>query len=209
MDLYLFDFDDTLYAFDHGKRLPALSRVTGVSQYQLACRWWSAGYERAAENGEYTSTAEYLEVFAEVTGARLTLAEWQWCRAQAMSRIDGAVVTLEQAASLGVVSLLSNNPVPFRDSLSTLAPDVAKILGKNNLISADLGARKPEESAYTRALDHYGVPPENTFFADDSPSNIAGAKLIGITTFHFTTENGASNTDGLARAVANFANRNE
>ncbi len=208
MDLYLFDFDDTLYAFDHGKRLPALSHITGVSQYQLASRWWTGGYERTAESGAYSSTDEYLDAFAKVTGAPLTLAQWQWCRAQAMSRIDGAVAALERAVTLGVVSLLSNNPVPFRDSLPTLAPDVAKILGKNNLISADLGARKPDERAYVRALDHYGVAPENAFFADDSPSNVAGATLVGMTAFHFTTVNGVSDTDGLARAITDFAGRN-
>ncbi len=208
MDLYLFDFDDTLYAFDHGKRLPALSHVTGVSQYRLANLWWAGGYERAAENGTYPSAEAYLNAFSDVTGARLTLTQWQWCREQAMSRIAGAVAALERAASLGIVSLLSNNPVPFRDSLPVLAPDVAKILGNNNLLSADLGARKPEARAYVRALEHYGVLATNAFFADDSPSNVAGAKRLGMTTFHFTTVNGVSDTIGLARAIDEFAHRN-
>ena len=208
MDLYIFDFDDTLYAYDHGKRLPALSRVTGLSQYQLASKWWADGYERAAENGAYQSAEEYLEAFAHVTGAPLTLAQWQWCRAQAMSRIDDAIAALRRAARLGVVSLLSNNPVPFRDSLPILAPDVAAVLGENNLISADLGARKPDERAYTRALDRYGVSPEQAFFADDSAANVAGAHVIGITAFHFTTINGVSDTAGLEHSIDEFAHRN-
>ena len=75
MDLYLFDFDKTLYGYDFHRRLPALSRATGVSQYDLASKWWAAGYEARAESGEWPDADAYLEKFAEITGATLTAAE--------------------------------------------------------------------------------------------------------------------------------------
>ena len=57
MDLYFFDFDKTLYAYDMMRRLPALSRITGASQYHLAKSWWAAGYEARAEAGAWRTAA--------------------------------------------------------------------------------------------------------------------------------------------------------
>ena len=48
VDLYFFDLDKTLYAYDFRERLPALSRFSGVSQYHLASTWWAGGFERRA-----------------------------------------------------------------------------------------------------------------------------------------------------------------
>ena len=76
MDLYFFDFDKTLYAYDFRMRLPALSLVTGASQYHLAKTWWAGGYEERAEAGEWPSSAEYLAEFERVTRSPLTLENW-------------------------------------------------------------------------------------------------------------------------------------
>ena len=67
MDLYLFDFDKTLYGYDFLHRLPALSRASGVSQYALASRWWAAGFEARAEAGEWPTAESYLAEFCRVT----------------------------------------------------------------------------------------------------------------------------------------------
>ena len=66
MDVYFFDCDKTLYDYDFHKRLPKLAELGGVSQYRLASSWWAGGHERAAEIGEYSTSEEYLEAFAEL-----------------------------------------------------------------------------------------------------------------------------------------------
>jgi HAD superfamily hydrolase (TIGR01509 family) len=187
VDLYLFDFDKTLYAYDFRKRLPALARLGGVSQYHLASTWWSAGYERRAESGEWPTADEYLAEFARVTGASLTLAQWADARSRAMTRIDGSVAALRRAASLGTASLLSNNPSAFQAALPVIAPDVAEVLGDNVLVSAGLGVRKPDALIYELAMERYGSDPEHTFFVDDSEENVDGAAELGIYTHLFTT----------------------
>ena len=187
MDLYLFDFDKTLYAYDFRKRLPELARLSGVSQYHLASTWWAAGYERRAESGEWPTADEYLAEFARVTGASLTLEQWADARGLAMTRIDGSVAALRRAASLGTASLLSNNPSVFRAALPRIASDVASVLGENLLVSAGLGVRKPNARIYELAMERYGAHPENTFFTDDSAENVDGAAELGIYTHLFTT----------------------
>lgn len=204
MDLYLFDFDKTLYAYDFRKRLPALSRFSGVSQYHLAKTWWAAGYEVRAELGEWQTAAEYLDKFAEVTGARLSLDQWCEARHAASTPNPGVVDALRLASSLGTVSLFSNNPPPFVATLPRMAPDVAQILGPNVLVSCEIGIRKPDPKAYLAALEHYGATGAEAFFVDDSAANIAGAEVDGITSFHYT---GATDVPALDAAIRAFAAR--
>jgi putative hydrolase of the HAD superfamily len=201
VDLFFFDFDRTLYAYDSSRRLPAQSRLTGVSQYDLAKRWWVAGYETRAETGEWPTSAEYLAKFTEITGAKLTLDEWAAARHEASSPNPGVVETLRRVADLGTVSLLSNNPAPFVDTLPQLAPDVSEILHGNVLVSCALGVRKPAADAFGRALEHYGARAADAFFVDDSAENVAGAAALGITTHHFTGFAAGKPADSTSPAV--------
>lgn len=208
MDVYFFDCDKTLYDYDFHKRLPALSRLSGMSQYQLASTWWAGGHERAAEIGEYSTSAEYLDAFADVTGARLTLEQWQEARKAAMTPIQGSIDALREAASLGTVSLLSNNPIPFRDSLPVLTPEIVDVLQGNDLVSAVLGARKPERRIYTRALGRFGVAPSDAILFDDALANVEGAREAGMHAFHFTKlPDGSFDVPGLLDAIHTFAAR--
>ena len=207
MDLYLFDFDKTLYGYNFMNRLPALSRMSGVSQYDLASLWWAAGYESRAEAGEWPDAEQYLDKFREVTDARLTLEQWQDARAAAMTPIPGSIAALRRASGLGTVSLFSNNPSIFARSLPRLAPDVAEILGPNVVTSCLLRARKPMPVAYERVLAHYGATAADTFFADDNRSNVAAALEIGIHAHHFTWPSPTA-VDELDAAITAFAARN-
>ena len=208
MDLYFFDLDKTLYAYDFRYRLPELARLTGASQYALANTWWASGHEVRAEAGEWPTADEYLDEFARVTTTRrLTLEEWASARKLAMTRIPGSIAALRRAAELGTVSLLSNNPAATATALPLLAPDVVEILGENRLFSYQLQSRKPGQEIYRRALAHYGVEAGNCFFADDSAANIAGARSVGITSHQLTSHDGVYDTDALLSAIETFAGR--
>ena len=208
MDLYFFDLDRTLYAYNFRFRLPELARLSGASQYALASSWWTAGSETRAETGEWPTSDEYLDEFARITGGRrLSLEQWASARALSMTRIDASIAALERAAELGTVCLLSNNPSPLGESLPILAPDVAEIMGENVLVSYMMGIRKPEPELFRRALAHFGAAPGNTFFVDDSLANVQGARSVGITAHHFAYHGDVPQTDDLLPAIETFARR--
>lgn len=207
MDLYLFDFDETLYDYDFRIRLPALSLLTGVSQYDLAKSWWAGGFERRAEAGEWPTSAEYFEQFERVTGARLTLEGWRETRMLASTPIPGSIEALRRVASLGTVAILTNNPSPFAESFSVLAPDVAALVGDRVLVSSDLGIRKPDAGIYRLAIERFGAAPTDTFFTDDSEANVAGATAVGITGHVIAWRDGVPDTRGLDAAIEAFATR--
>jgi putative hydrolase of the HAD superfamily len=114
----------------------------------------------------------------------------------------GVVDALRLAATLGTVSLFSNNPPPFVATLAKMAPDVAAILGSNVLVSCEIGIRKPDPAAYLAAVRHYGASATDTYFVDDSASNIAGAQKDGITTFRYTDDSDVPALDAGIRAFA-------
>ena len=208
MDLFFFDFDKTLYAFDFRKRLPALSIISGVSQYHLAKTWWGGGYETRAESGEWSTSAEYFAEFERVTGAAITLEQWQQTRALASTRIPGSIDALRHASTIGTACVLSNNPSPFAESLPVLAPDVTAIVGRNRLVSCQLGVRKPNPRIFELALGRFDARPEDTFFTDDSASNVAGATSVGIHAHQLVYLNGVPQVDELHKAIERFASRN-
>jgi putative hydrolase of the HAD superfamily len=208
VSLYFFDLDKTLYAYDFRRRLPALAALTGASQYHLASTWWADGYEARAEVGEWPTPDAYLEQFARVTETpQLTLGQWASARAAAMTRIDGSIVALRRAAELGTVSLLSNNPAATASALPVLAPDVAEILGPNQLFSYTLGTRKPDPEVYERALAHFSVDAADAFLADDSRANVEGARAVGMTAFQLLKVDGKFQTGAMLAAVEEFATR--
>jgi len=207
VDLYLFDFDKTLYGYNFLKRLPALAISGRVSQYDLASTWWAGGFEARAEAGEWPDAASYLDMFEEVTGARITIRQWQDARLAAMTPLPGSIAALRRASTLGTVSLFSNNPSIFGESLPRLAPEVAEILGPNRVTSCQLRARKPMPEVYHRILEHFGASAENTFFTDDSAANIATALELGFHAHHFTGPT-PEGTAALDAAITAFATRN-
>jgi FMN phosphatase YigB (HAD superfamily) len=209
VDIYFFDLDKTLYAYDFRRRLPELARLTGASQYHLASTWWAAGYEPRAEVGEWPTADEYLDEFSRVTGTRrLSLDEWASARRLAMTRIPGSIAALARAAELGTACLLSNNPAATATALPLLAPDVVEILGPNRLFSYQLHARKPGEMIYRHAIATFDADAADCFFADDSAANIAGARAVGITSHQLTSHDGKYDTDALSAAIETFAVRN-
>ncbi|MGE5251410.1 MAG: HAD family hydrolase [Bacteroidota bacterium] len=53
------------------------------------------------------------------------------------------------------------------------------------IISAEVGAMKPEPGIFQIALESSGVPAEAAVFVDDFPENLEGARTVGMATVHF------------------------
>jgi epoxide hydrolase-like predicted phosphatase len=53
------------------------------------------------------------------------------------------------------------------------------------IISAEVGAMKPEAKIFQIALEQFGVSPREAVFLDDFYANIAGCEKVGIKGIHF------------------------
>lgn len=204
MLLFLFDMDDVLYDYDYATRMARLSAATGVADGELRTRWWKAGHEHVAEAGGYDTAAAYLAAFSAAVGVEVAREDWLAARRAAMTPRAEVLDVVRVAATLGQVSLLTNNGALVAANLTELAPELVPLFGEHLFTSSDYGARKPDPIVFVRAMHRYDADPADTFFTDDLTENIAGAASVGISA-HLYRDPGALRTAVLAFAEARSA----
>ncbi|WP_253206247.1 HAD family hydrolase [Curtobacterium aetherium] len=179
--LFLFDMDDVLVRYDWKTRMAGLSELTGHDFAELRRRWWDSGNEQRAEAGHFADGDDYLAAFEEAMGCPVPEAEWARIRGAAMTELPDRVEAVRIAEQHGRVALLTNNGPLAGRWLHEWVPSLPPLFGEHLDTSSAFGARKPEPEVFRRVLEHHGVPAERTFFADDMPENVAGARSVGIT----------------------------
>ncbi|WP_373321113.1 HAD-IA family hydrolase [Paraburkholderia flagellata] len=71
-------------------------------------------------------------------------------------------------------------------NIEYLCPEIASVSGNHVYASASFSAAKPDVGVFHRCLEKLRALPHETFFVDDLPDNIAGARLAGLNVHHFT-----------------------
>jgi FMN phosphatase YigB (HAD superfamily) len=179
--LFLFDMDDVLVRYDWMTRMAGLTEITGHPFAELRRRWWDAGHETRAEAGHFADADQYLAAFREAMGCDVPEAEWARVRGAAMTELPDRVEAVRIAAGHGRVALLTNNGPLAGRWIPEWAPSLPPLFGEHLDTTSRFGARKPDPAVFRAVLEHHGVLPERTFFADDMPENVAGARSVGIT----------------------------
>lgn len=178
--LFLFDMDDVLVRYDWRVRMQVLADFTGHDFVELRRRWWDCGNEARAEAGHYADGDAYLAAFEDAMGCAVPEEEWARIRGSAMTELPDRIEAVRLAAAHGRVGLLTNNGPLAGRWIHRWAPSLPPLFGDHLDTTSNFGARKPEPELFTRALEHHGVPAERTFFADDMPINVEGARRVGI-----------------------------
>ncbi|GAA1442300.1 HAD-IA family hydrolase [Leifsonia poae] len=198
--LFVFDMDNVLYDYDWRHRMSAMTELTGLELTELRDRWWNAEGEGAAEAGAFPTPEAYLDALSAALEVDLSVSDFLRARGGAMTPWPGSLAAVERAAELGTVTLLTNNGPLVEAHLATLAPELVPLFGRDHLFSSShYGARKPDPVVFERVLERYGADASETFFADDLPENVAGARSVGISAHLFR------NPEGLLAAVDDFA----
>ncbi|MGQ9887831.1 MAG: HAD family hydrolase [Aggregatilineales bacterium] len=139
---------------------------------------------REAQLGRLTPEQHWAQVAAELGLDAPLLAQF---RRDYFSgdQLDADLVALIQAlrASGHTVGLLSNDTLDLHQRLRALG--IAALFDPL-LISARLGAMKPDPAAYRALLAALGRPPDEVIFVDDLPANAAGAQALGIHAVRYT-----------------------
>lgn len=81
------------------------------------------------------------------------------------------------------VFLLSNTDHLHIPYLYKAYPHIDLI--KNKVISFKVGHIKPDKEIYEHLFNKYGIDPEESYFIDDMPENIAAGKEFGLITHHY------------------------
>lgn len=139
---------------------------------------------RQAQLGQIAPAQYWAQVAAEL---RLDAPHLAQFRRDYFSgdRLDTGLVAFIEALRAGghAVGLLSNDTLDLRERLRALG--IAALFDPL-LISAGLGAMKPDPAAYRALLDALRRPPDEVIFVDDLPANVAGAQALGIHAVRYT-----------------------
>lgn len=182
--LVIFDMDDVLCHYDLGRRLRALSQISGKTPRDIRAAIWDSGFEDDADSGGYPDADVYLAEFSYRIGHTITRQQWIAARRESMIASLDVLALAEAIGKTARIAIYTNNGPIVKNSLDDLFPEAAAIF-KERYCSYEFGTKKPDPQSFTKLLAKISVAPADTWFIDDKRSNVQGARLAGLKTHHF------------------------
>jgi glucose-1-phosphatase len=186
----IFDMDDVLCRYDLGKRLRALSLISGKTPRDIRAAIWDSGFEDDSDAGGYATAPEYIAGFAERLGYPITRAQWIAARRESIAPWPDALAVAAKIAAKNRVAIFTNNGPLMKDALAEIFPEAASLFGKDVYCSYEFGRKKPDPESYRRLLAHLGIEAADAWFTDDKKSNVDGAVLAGLNAHLFMSAEG-------------------
>ena len=183
----IFDMDDVLCRYDLGKRLRALSQLSGKTPRDIRAAIWDSGFEDDSDSGRYPTGEEYIAGFADRLGFPITREQWIAARRESITPWPDALALVEMIAERCRIAIFTNNGPLMKDALAEIFPEAARAFGAGFYCSCELGVKKPDPESYRRLLARLGISAQDAWFADDKKSNIEGASLAGLQTHLFVS----------------------
>jgi putative hydrolase of the HAD superfamily len=183
----LFDLGNVLVDFNHRIALERISAFCDKSPDNLEIFFVQSPITSAFEKGEL-APEEFFRLVKQALGLRLGYDSFVsiWNEVFSLNTKNRAVYhivnTLRQRYR---TALLSNTNILHYKYLKENFP-VFGVLHEQ-FLSFEMGAVKPEEAIYQKAIAALGVSPENIFYTDDRKELIAHARNLGIKSFVFTS----------------------
>ena len=183
---FYFDLGIVLVDFSVERMLRQIAEVAGLDPDRVSEAIFDSGLQKQHELGRIT-WREFYESFCQATGARpdydgLTLA------ATAIFELNLSMVPVVAQCSqaghrLGILSNTCQTHWQY-------CRDRFRVIGETfevHTLSYEVGATKPDLKIYEAAAEKAGLAPEEIFFVDDMPENVAGAKSAGFDAVQYTT----------------------
>ena len=182
--LVIFDMDDVLCHYDLGRRLRALSQISGKTPRDIRAAIWDSGFEDDADSGGYPDANVYLAEFSYRIGHPVTRQQWIAARRESMIPSSDVLALAEAIGKVSRLAIYTNNGPIVKSSLDELFPEAAAIF-KERYCSYEFGTKKPDPDSFTKLLTTLKISPADTWFIDDKRSNVQGARLAGLKAHHF------------------------
>jgi glucose-1-phosphatase len=182
--LVIFDMDDVLCHYDLGRRLRALSQISGKTPRDIRAAIWDSGFEEDADSGGYPDADVYLSEFSQRIGHPISRTEWVAARRESMIPSNDVLALAKTIGKVSRIAIYTNNGPIVKNSLDELFPQAAAIFAER-YCSYEFGTKKPDPDSFTRLLQTLGVAAGDTWFIDDKRSNVQGARIAGLQGHHF------------------------
>ncbi len=181
---WYFDLGNVLLLFDHHRACRQVAQVfnrAGAATDAEAIRQhlFTSGLERQYELGRL-STEQLYERLCQAVGARPPREQLLEAACD-IFRPNAPVVALAQRLHRQGyrTGVLSNTNHAHWQWVHRRFPHVPAAF-QHHVLSFRAGALKPQEAIFHQAIRRAEVPPEQIFFVDDLPENVAAARALGI-----------------------------
>jgi FMN phosphatase YigB (HAD superfamily) len=172
------DMGNVLLRFSHQRMAEQMAAVCGRPVEAIRHILFDDGLLWAFERGELAA-----ETFFERFCQALDVHPCREALAQAASDIfDLSVPMVGLVGKLYAAGLplgLFSNTSPWHWQYCVRRFGVLPTMFRVHALSFELGAMKPEPTAFEKAAQLAGMPPEAIFFTDDRPDNVAAAQRAG------------------------------
>jgi len=182
--IVIFDMDDVLCHYDLGRRLRALSRISGKTPRDIRAAIWDSGFEGASDAGGYPDAEEYLAEFGQRLGYPISRDEWIAARRAAMTPTPEVLDLARRIGEVARIAIYTNNGPVLKSDLPLLFPEAAAVFAER-YCSYEFATKKPDPASFVRLLQHMRCEPGETWFIDDKRSNVQGAGMAGLRGHHF------------------------
>ncbi len=180
----IFDMDDVLCRYDLGKRLRALSRITGKTPRDIRAALWDSGFEDDADSGGFPDPDYYLAEFGRRIGYPLSREEWVAARREAMTPWPDMLALAKSIGGQARIALYTNNGPLAKDTLAALYREATEVFGER-YFSFEFAVKKPDPSSFRKLTAQMELDPQTCWFIDDKRSNVTGAVMAGLKGHHF------------------------
>lgn len=187
IDIAIFDLDDVLCSYDLGRRLRALSLLSGKTPRDIRAALWDSGFEDAADSGQYPTPEDYLAEFGRRLGHPISREQWIDARRASIIPWPETLSIIRDIAAHQRIALFTNNGPLMKDAFGEIFPEAARIFGTDCYFSYEFHTKKPDPESYRRLLARLGLAPQAAWFTDDKKSNVEGAEIAGLQTHHFVS----------------------
>lgn len=184
--------DDVLCHYDLGRRLRALSQISGKTPRDIRSAIWDSGFEDDADMGGYPDADIYLAEFSYRIGHTITRQQWIAARRESMVASADVLALAKSIGRSTRIAIYTNNGPIVKSSLDDLFPEAAAIFSER-YCSYEFGTKKPDPGSFTKLLKKINIVPADTWFIDDKRSNVQGARLAGLKAHHFRSYKGLLN----------------
>jgi glucose-1-phosphatase len=191
-----FDLGNVLCPFDREVEVRQVTEISGVDEAKARdVLLGEQGILWKAERGELDDRGLHAE-FCRLTGSRVEMEEFLRANADIFT-LNGELVPLVAQLEDAQIPLgiLSNTCSSHWRHLSDGRFSILLSPFRKRVLSYEVGAMKPNEKIFRRAIELASVPAERIFYIDDLPGHVEAARKLGIDAVQYTT------TDALVREL--------
>ena len=197
-----FDLGNVLVFFSHPQMIRQIAACTGLDAVVVRKILFEEGFQNRYETGQI-DTAQFFRIFQSKSPKLFSQADLAEAASDIFTPNPPLYPIIEQLKNKGLRLILLSNTSECHFAKVKAHYPVLKLFD-DFILSYEVGALKPSETIFRKALSSALCPAASCFYTDDVPEFIQGARSAGLDGEVFTGVQ--SLTKALAARGLNFRN---